>query len=324
MLTHNEGWKRSFRPVVWLFTVLCLLAFAAVPAKAQLDSGTKNWALVTGHWSKGAPDTVAWVDLATWKLVTQFDGARPVADPDPSPWMPVAGDWDGSGVQTVKMFDSHSWKLVDVAEGPLEGSSDPQPTPWVPVAGDWDGRGVDTVRVFDLRDRSVHKLEEGPIKVDRYDPDPSPWRPLAGDWDGRGVDTISTYQVDPKTDGKDWIPVAGDWNGDGIDTFGAVYLPTGQLLDGGDLAALRTAQRWTGVGPGPILPQMPGGSGGCFTTTRDLTSSVHQYQAGGGICVWIIVYKWVDWTCCPLTAQGGFYACGGTPRIKFGTSSGPC
>jgi hypothetical protein len=323
MLSHTERWKRSLRPGVRLFAGLCLLVLAAAPAAAQLDPGTRGWALVTGHWSKGAPDTAAWVDLATWMLVTKVDGPPPVADPDPSPWMPVAGDWDGSGVQTVKMFDSHTWKLVDLAEGPVVGS-DPDPSPWVPVAGAWDGGGIATVRVFDLRDQSVHKLEEGPIKFDRYDPEPDPWRPLAGDWDGRGIDTISTYQVDAKTASPDWVQVAGDWDGDGIDTLGSVYVPTGQLLTGTP-EALKIARSTVVTGSEPFFaPAMAGGGPGCFTNTRDLTSSVHTYQAGGGICVWLIVYNWVDWTCCPLTPQGGFYACGGTPRFKIVTKSGPC
>src|SRR3954451_20189775 len=111
MLSHNEGWMRSTRPGVWLSAALCLLFIAVAPAAAQLDPG-ERWSLVTGHWSRGANDTVAWLDLDTWKLVAQFDGPRAVADPDPSPWMPVAGDWDGSGVDTVRMFDPHTWKLV--------------------------------------------------------------------------------------------------------------------------------------------------------------------------------------------------------------------
>jgi hypothetical protein len=325
MLSHNEGWKRFFRLGAGLFAGFCLFVLAAGPASAQLDSGTKGWALVTGHWSKGAPDTVAWVDLETWKLVTKIDGAAAAADPEPQPWMPVAGDWDGSGVQSIKMFDPQSWKLVDLAEGPLASSADPQPQPWVPVAGNWDGRGIDTVRVFDLRDRSVHKIEEGPIKIDRYDPEPSPWRPLAGDWDGRGIDTVSTYQVDAKTASPDWVQVAGDWDGDGIDTFGSVYGPTGQLLTGTP-EALRIARSTVVTGSEPAFaPAAAGGGSGCYTTVKDLTTSVHTYQAGGGICVWLVVSNWVDWTCCSLTPQvGGPYACGGTPRFKIKTYSGPC
>ena len=285
MLSHNEGWKRSFRPGVWLFAGLCLLVLAAVPAAAQLDPGTRGWALVTGHWSKGDSDSAAWVDLDTWKLVTQFKGPTAIADPEPSPWMPVAGDWDGSGVQTVKMFDPHTWKLVDLAEGPLAGSSDPQPQPWAPVAGDWDGRGIDTVLVVDLRDHSVHKIEEGPIRVDRYDPEPDPWRPVAGKWDSR-VDSIAWVHAEGAASA--WTPVAGDWNGTGIDSVAAIHNATGELVRASGEKSIRVP------------------AGGCYTVKKNQTDIVKVfYGIDGGVTV-IHIKMHEEWTCCPISLLGQY------------------
>jgi hypothetical protein len=247
---------------------------------------------VTGHWSKGDADSVAWVDLATWKLVTQIKGSSPVADPEPSPWMPVAGDWDGSGAQTVKMFDPHTWKLVDAAAGPMTGSSDPQPQPWVPVAGDWDGRGVDTVLVVDLRDRSVHKLEEGPIRVDRYDPEPSPWRPLAGKWDGR-VDTIAWVQAEGAA--STWHPVAGDWDGRGLDTVAAVH-SSGALVQ-----AIQTSSGRTPAG--------------CYTVIKNATDIVKVFYGIDGSVTVIHIKMHEEWTCCPVSLLNQ-YLC--SEKLVFG------
>jgi len=278
MLSQSQRWKRSLQPGVRLFAGLCLLFLAAVPASAQLDPGTRGWGLVTGHWSKGAPDSAAWVDLTTWKLVTQFKGPVAIADPDPSPWMPVAGNWDGSGVQTVKMFDPHTWSLVDLVKGPLTGSNEPEPQPWVPVAGDWDGRGYDTVLVVDLRDQSVHKLEEGPIPVKGYDPDPSPWRPVAGKWDGGRVATIAFVQVDGAA--STWRAVAGDWTGSGIDTVAAMH-SSGTLVQ-----AVTTTQTRTPAG--------------CYTEIKNATDLVKVfYGIDGGVTV-VHFKTHEEWTCCPI------------------------
>lgn len=283
MLSHTERWKRSIQPGVWLFAGLCLLVLAAVPASAQLDPGTRGWALVTGHWNKGDVDSAAWVDLTNWTLVTQFKGAKPIEDPDPNPWMPVAGDWDGSGVQTVKMFDPHTWSLVDLAKGPVAGSTDPQPQPWVPVAGDWDGRGIDTVRVVDLRDQSVHKIEEGPIPVKSYDPDPSPWRPLAGKWDGR-IDTIAFVRAEGAS--NTWRPVAGDWDGRGIDTVAAVH-SSGALVQ-----AISTTP-----GRAPA---------GCYTVIKNATDIVKVFYGIDGSVTVIHIKMHEEWTCCPISLLGQY------------------
>jgi hypothetical protein len=289
MLSHNEGWKWSARPGLRLFTVLCLLFLAVAPATAQLDPGTR-WALVTGHWSRGAADTVACLDLDTWKLVTQFDGSTAVADPSPKPWIPVVGDWEGSGVDTVKMFDSHTWKLVDAADGPLTASAEPEPEPWVPVAGDWDGRGVDTVRVVDLRDRSVHKLEEGPIPVERYEPEPDPWRPVVGKWDGR-VDAIAWVHTEGAFSA--WQAVAGDWDGAGIDTVAAVHSATGELVRASETAPARSLS-------------IGGGGGGCYTVIKNQTDIVKVFYGLDGSVTVIHIKMHELWTCCPVAPYGPY------------------
>jgi hypothetical protein len=283
MLSHDEGWKNSLRPGVRLFTVLCLLALAAVPAAAQIDP-MKGWALVTGHWSKGVPDTAAWIDLATWKLATQIDGSPTASDPQPNPWIPVAGDWDGSGVQSVKMFDPQTWKLVDLSEGPVTVSSDPQPQPWYPVAGDWEGRGVDTVLVVDLRDRSVHKLEEGPAPVERYDPEPSPWRPVAGKWDGR-TDTIAWVQTEGAASA--WRAVAGDWDGKGIDSIAAVHTATGALVQASQTSSARIG-------------------GGCYTVIKNQVDIEKVFYGIDGSVTVIHIKMHEEWTCCPIGPLGPY------------------
>jgi hypothetical protein len=288
--TTQEG-RRSFLAGAFLFGVLFVLFLAAAPASAQIDPGMKGWAVVTGTWDKGAADTVAWVDLDTWKLVTKIDGSMPAYDPEPQPWMPVAGDWDGDGVDSIQMFNPQTWKLVPAEEGPVKAEFDPEPNPWVPVAGDWDGRGIDTVRVVDLRDQSVHKLEEGPTPVERYDPEPSPWMPVAGDWDGRGLDTIAW--VRPEGAFSAWQPVAGDWNGKGVDTVAAVHSATGELVQAGGTAT--AASLW--------LP------GGCYTFSKNAVDIVKVFYGLDGSVTVIHIKMHEQWTCCAIDVQQKQYKC---------------
>jgi hypothetical protein len=219
------------------------------------------------------------------------------------PWYPVAGDFDGDGVDTVVMFDPATWRTVPAEGRPVESSFDPEPQPWIPVAGDWDGRGIDTIRVFDLRDASVHRLEEGPIRFERYDPSPNPWRPLIGDFDGHGVDTLATWRDDEKTGASAaWVEVAGDWDGDGIDTFGAVHVPTGQLVSGAQALESIFGKAYSG--------------NGCWTFTSNYHQTVKVINIGGA-CMYIVIKTWEEWSCCAFTAYpGGPAACG--MKLKFG------
>ena len=329
--TQREG-RRPARPAafVGLFAAVFALLLTAVPASAQIDIGDR-WLLLTGTWSPDAPTTPAWFDLSTWTLAVRMEGAAPrvASDPPPHPWVPVAGDFDGDGVDTVMMFDPATWRLVRTEGGPLEGSADPQPDPWVPVAGDWDGRGIDTVRVFDLRDASLHRLEEGPIRFDRYEPSLNPWRPLAGDFAGRGLDTVALWRDDERTGASpDWAQVAGDWDGDGIDTFGAVHIPSGELVaaDPLALATRAIAVSKTGLqGPGSISEFGLGGGSGCWTFTKNFNQTVKVINLGGGACMWIVFQAWEEWTCCALTQNPwGPSVCGHKWKFAQPTSTGSC
>jgi hypothetical protein len=315
--------RRSFRRAAWLSAaaLVFVLILSAAPASAQLDPGEVP---VTGKWSRGAADTLAWVDLANWKLVTRVDGPPiTVTDPQPQPWIPVVGDWDGDGVDSVLMFNATTWEVVPLEKGPI-AASNPEPNPWVPVAGDWEGRGIDTVLVFDLRDGSLHRLEEGPIKIDRYDPDPNPWRPVAGDFEGKGIDTVVTYRDDERAPDleKAWTPVAGDWEGRGIDTIAFVNGPTGTLvqqeMDLGTLAgkSSRTAGRASFLGN---LQKSGGGSGGCYQKVTNYHSSTKVFHYGGGGCMVIVFEMWDQLNCCPISVDGLQYSCSHTLKVKTHT-----
>lgn len=321
--------KSKIRPtlsrIVWLTGAVlgAILILAAAPAAAQIDSG---YYPVAGKWTRSAADSVAWVDLVNWKLVTRVDGQLSAgADPQPTPWIPVAGDWNGSGVDTVQMFNIRDWRLIPLEKGPVTDVADPDPSPWVPVAGKWDGR-VDTVLVFDLRDGSTHRLEEGPIKVDRYDPDPNPWRPLAGNWDGKGIDTIATYRDDekaPDTAGL-WATVAGDWQGRGIDSVAFIYRPTGTLVlpeataATASLPSSRTAAGGA-VGGLSLDKSLPLKSG-CYQTSTNYSSVTKVFHYGGGGCTVIVLESWFQWTCCPNDSNGGAYSCSHVLKVKTHTS----
>jgi hypothetical protein len=317
--------RRSFRQVAWLTAaaLVFVLILTAAPASAQSEPG---FVPVAGKWSRGAADTLAWVDLATWKLVTRMEQPSVrMSDPQPNPWVPVAGDWDGDGVDTVLMFNVQTWQLAPVETGPFAAvAGEPEPIPWVPVAGDWEGRGIDTVLVFDLRDGSLHRPEEGPIKVDHYDPDPNPWRPVAGDFEGRGIDTVVTYRDDERAPDleKAWTPIAGDWEGRGIDTIAFVNGPTGTLvqqeMDFSALAAKssRTAGRASLLGN---LQKGGGGSGGCYQKVTNYHSSTKVFHYGGGGCMIVVLSMWTQWNCCPISVDGLQYVCSSTLKVKTET-----
>ena len=300
--------------------LISTLGLAGVPAAAQ--KADPGFLLVTGHWSRGAADSVAWVDLATWKLVTSTEG-RPSSEPPPQPWLPVVGDWDGDGVDTVDMFNIQDWSLVPLDRGPVTTvTSDPQPQPWLPVAGDWNGKGLDTVLVFDQRDGSTHRLEEGPLHVDRYDPSPNPWRPLAGDWEGSGRETLASYQdsaTAPDSLGL-WATVAGDWTGGGIDTVAFVHLPTGTLVPSEaatGIAAFNTAATSRKRSPAPFLGKNGDSGNGCYTSIKNYASVAKVFKYGAGGCMILVIESWYEWHCCPITSgTPAYYGCSKTFKSK--------
>ena len=290
------------------------LGLAATPAHAQIDPGMMPAA---GTWTRGGHDTVAWVDLANWTLVTSVKGVPLSArfDPEPQPWYPVAGDWDGDGVDTIQMFNVNSWQIIPAEKGPVAAEYDPEPVPWLPVAGDWDGDGIDTVLVFDQRDSSLHRLEEGPIKIESYDPEPIPWLPVAGDWDGDRIDTLATFRrQEPRESTKAaWTFLSGDWDGDGIDTNAALHLPSGELVfPDKEETALGSA---AGGGIGSIFSE-GGGGAACYTSVTDWSQSVHVFYYGGGGCMVLLTTTWVEWSCCKISQNGGDYGCGNQLKIK--------
>lgn len=309
--------RRLARLGAWSLAAIIALSLGVAPALAQTSEG--GWMILTGKWSKGAVDTPAWFDLASWRLVTKFDGPVPraIEDPDPSPWYPVAGDFNGDGIDEVMMFNRITWEVVPALKGPVTVTSEPEPVPWVPVAGDWDGRGIATVRVFDKRDRSLHNVSER-LGVVPDDPDPNPWRPQVGNFDGRGIDTVATWRLDPKDAAPaEWVRVVGDWDGDGIDTFGVVSASTGELVVT-DKLALKAASR-----PSPISLDFVS-NGLCYTTTKNFGQSVHVINLGGA-CMYIVISTWEEWSCCSLTpSSAGPYSCGKKLRIKSTVTTGSC
>jgi hypothetical protein len=301
MTSHNAARRRSGAFLIGSLFALSFAGFEAAPAQAQIDPGMVP---VAGTWTRGEADTIAWLDLSTWKLATSFEGSggRPFADPDPQSWLPVAGDWDGDGVDSIQMFNVYDWRLVPAERGPQGESFVGDPVPWSPVAGDWDGDGIDTVQVFDQRDSSLRRLEEGPVPVERYNPDPVLWRPIAGDWDGDGVDTLGTLRNRAESPALAplWIPVAGDWDGDGIDSEAALYVPTGLLVDPSE----------------PVVVPVPTVPGGCSTKVTNKSYSYgKKYYQGGGYIEWC-TSAWQEITCCPL-GTSGLYLC--NTKLKFGT-----
>ncbi|HEV7506689.1 MAG TPA: hypothetical protein VGS07_17480 [Thermoanaerobaculia bacterium] len=321
--------RRLARLGAWSLAAIVALSLGVAPAFAQTSEA--GWMIVTGKWSKGAVDTPAWFDLASWHLVTKFNGPSPraILDPEPSPWYPVAGDFNGDGIDEVMMFNRDTWDVVAAAQGPVAVTSDPQPQPWVPVAGNWDGRGIATLRVFDLRDGSLHNLSER-LGIVRYDPEPSPWRPQVGNFDGRGQDIVATWRLNEKdAAATEWVQVVGDWDGDRIDTLGAVSAVTGEMVVVNNLAL--KAATFTPLNgssssrskPTPISPDLVV-NGSCYTTTKNYGETTHVVKVGS-VCTSIVLSTWEDWSCCALTAgSAGPYSCSKQPRIKSKSTSSAC
>lgn len=322
-MNASHGTQRPARPgFSWCTAVAALiLAFfvLAVGSPALAQDEDTPFCLSVGKWGPYGPngphiDTVAWFDLATWKLVTDTGGIRPVTvlGPEPQPWIPVAGDFDGDGLDSIAMFNTQDWSLVDAEKGPVTGrETEPQPVPWMPVAGDWDRSGRDTVLVVDMRDGSVHRLEEGPTPVERYDPQPQPWRPVAGDFDGDGIDTIAIVKSDVFVDPQPnpWFPVVGDFDGKGIDSLGFLNGATGELAVPAagkslDPQATRSTNRRTAAGADKAL-QLPNG---CYTTVKNKQTYSVTIPDGKGGSKTVEFTTWEQWYCCPIS-PGGRYAC---------------
>lgn len=291
-----------------VFASALTLGLAATPARAQIDNGTVP---VVGTWSRGAHDTVAWVDLTRWSLVTETTGA-PFASPPAAdlPWIPVAGDWDGDGVDSVQMFHRQTWQVVPLEQDRVAVTGDPSPTPWIPVAGDWDGDGVDTLAVYDLRDDRLHGLEEGPGRIDGYVPAPNPVFPVAGDWDGDGIDTLSTLELEERSTESSapaWAFLSGDWDGDGIDTDATLHLATGELVFP-EIAPARSA---AGVSSAATTDRGIAGIfeeySACYTTIKNKITMKHIFKDPFGGCNVIVVTTWIERTCCLNSQQ--YYSC---------------
>jgi hypothetical protein len=298
-MTSQTATRRRLRSGAFLTGSLIALAsfasFAATPARAQVDPG---FLPVTGTWTRGDVDTVAWIDLASWKLVTSTEGGNPSAEPQPVPWLPVAGDWDGDGVDSVQMFNIHDWRVVPAERGPVGESEGPEPQPWIPVAGDWDGDGIDTVLVFDQRDETLHRLEEGPIPVERYDPQPQPWWPEAGDWSGVGFDTVATYRNEATTPASApiWRTVFGDWDGDGIDSAAALHMPTGELVQSGSGVEASVAASHVSATFAEALQF------GCWVTIKNKVTATFTVPFPSK-CTYE-TSSWEKWTCCLNPSTG--------------------
>lgn len=137
-MTSQIATRRRLRPGAFLtgslIALVSLTGLAATPARAQevAPGAGPGFLPVVGTWIRGGVDSVAWVDLDTWYLVTSTEGGNPFADPQPQAWRPVAGDWDGDGVDTLSTFQH------------VESTPVPAPV-WVSVAGDWDGDGIDSM-----------------------------------------------------------------------------------------------------------------------------------------------------------------------------------
>lgn len=326
-MTFSIKLHRSLKSAFVIGSVLAsalTFGFAAAPAQAQIDIGDMPVPVV-GTWSRGANDTVAWVDVNNWKLITEVSG-RLTSDPQPQPWVPVAGDWDGDGVDTVKMFHRLSWRLESLERGKIEVIKDPHPCPWDPMVGDWDGDGLDTVAVYDRRDGSLHRIEEGPGRIEGYVPDLNAAYPLAGDWDGDRVDTIATVRnASPETESA-WAILSGDWDGDGIDTNASLHLGTGELvhpeielearksMTGGASSAAGRTGDLSGIFDQDITPV----GGLCFKFKSKVQQKVISFS-----CMTIVITNWTETTCCP-TSSTGSYACSSQLKGSTKTYGGVC
>src|SRR5690349_8800649 len=85
---------------------LALVFAVGAPAAAATVDDTP-FCLSVGKWGPWGPngpgpnpyDSIAFVDLDSWKLVTEVRGIQPVSvfGLEAQPWIPVAGDFDGDG-----------------------------------------------------------------------------------------------------------------------------------------------------------------------------------------------------------------------------------
>jgi hypothetical protein len=325
-MTFSTKLYRSLKSVFVIGSVLAAaLTFGvtAAPAQAQIDIGDAPVPVV-GTWSRGARDTVAWVDMTNWKLITEVAG-QIVSDPQPQPWVPVAGDWDGDGVDSVRMFHRLSWRLEPLEAGPARGPEDPHPCPWDPLVGDWDGDGLDTVSVYDRRDGSLHRIEEGPGRIDGYVPSLDSVSLLVGDRDGDGIDTIATVRNVSTGSESAWAILSGDWDGDGIDTDASLHLGTGELVHpelelevlrsvaGGASSAAERTDDLSG-----IFDQDISLGGPCFK----FKSSVQQKEISVS-CMTIVITNWTETTCCPSPITNK-YSCEGKLKGSVKTYGGFC
>jgi hypothetical protein len=260
---------------------------------------------VTGTWTRGGNDTVAWLDLATWKIVSATEGGNPVADPQPQPWIPVVGDFDGDGVDSIQMFNPRDWRLLPAERGPVEGSVG-DPIPWLPVAGDWDGDRIDTVKVFNACDSSLHNLGDGPSIAGYCDPDDW-WFAVAVDWEGRGIDTLAAYQ-EQATGHKSaavWSTVFGDWDGDGIDTQAELHMPDGQLVQGVEerVVAQSLASQTSSVHS--VFDAAGLGGPNCWTTIKNKKTTWVKKYLPNGLPIYVCYSTWEEWTCCFSSSSSG-------------------
>lgn len=319
---------KQYRPLQGAFLIGSVLAsaltlgFAAAPAQAQIDIGDAPVPVV-GTWSRGANDTVAWVDMSNWKLVTEVTGALPSRQ-DAGDWVPMAGDWDGDGIDTVKMFHRPSWRLAELERGKIEIIKDPHPCPWDPLVGDWNGDGIDEIAVYDHRDGSIHRIEEGPGRIDGYVPDRNPVSLLVSDRDGDGIDTVAVVRNEGIE--SDWAVLSGDWDGDGIDTDASLHLGTGELVHpeleletrksmaGGASSAAGRAGDLSGIFDQDITP-IPGL---CFKFKSKVQQKVISFS-----CMTIVITNWTETTCCPISSTGG-YSCSSQLKGSTKTYGGVC
>lgn len=307
-----------------VFASALTLGLTATPVQAQIDFGDVPVPVV-GTWSRGANDTVAWVDMTNWKLVTEVTGAVP-SRLEAGPWVPVAGDWDGDGVDSVRMFHRLSWQLEPLEAGPARGPENPHPCPWDPLVGDWDGDGLDTVSVYDHRDGSLHRIEEGPGRIDGYVPAIDSVSLLVGDRDGDGIDTIATVRNASAGSESAWAILSGDWDGDGIDTDASLHLGTGELVHPEiELEALRS---------------VAGGASSAAGRTGDLSGIFDQDISLGGLCfkfkskvqqtaisvscMTVVITNWTETTCCPIPINPTKYSCNSTLKGSTKTYGGFC
>lgn len=277
-----------------LLTLAVSFALLAPPAEAQ----DRGFVPVTGTWTRGGNDTVAWLDLATWKLVSATEGGNPVAGPEPQPWIPVVGDFDGDGVDSIQMFNPRDWRLLPAERGPVEGSVG-DPIPWLPVAGDWDGDRIDTVKVFNACDSSLHDLGDGPSIAGYCDPDDW-WFSVAGDWEGRGIDTLATYreQATEHPSAAVWSTVFGDWDGDGIDTEAELHMPGGQLVQGIEERGLTSPFAVPASSVDSRFDAAGLGGPNCWTTIKNKKTTWVKKYLSKDLYIYVCYSTWEEWTCC--------------------------